>query len=492
MKKAVVIGAGFSGLSAACYLGKAGFDVTVLEKNESIGGRARVFKEEGFTFDMGPSWYWMPDIFEQFFADFGHSTDELLNLVRLDPSYRIYWEKDEWDIPAGTENVLNLFNQHDPGVKKRLSKFMDQAAIKYEVGMNDFVPKPSLSWSEFLSFDIAKKATKLDLLKPISKHIRSFTNHPNIIKALEFPVLFLGAKPSKTPALYSLMNYADIELGTWYPMGGMHEIIKAMEKVAIEQGVTIKTSEEVTAIQTKLKKASAVVTKNETYDMDVLVTAADYHHVDTELLPKASQNYSESYWQKRKLAPSCLLYYLGVDKKIDGLLHHNLFFDTDFESHNTSIYDDHTWPENPLFYVCAPSKTDPSVAPEGKENLFLLVPVSTEIEDTEEVRQEQFDLVMNRLEKRLETNIRDHIVYNRSYARSDFMKDYHALKGNAYGLANTLDQTAVLKPRIKSKHLDNHYFAGQLTVPGPGVPPSLISGKIASQLISNQFQTQPS
>lgn len=486
MNKVVVVGAGFSGLSSASYLAKAGFDVTILEKNDSIGGRARAFKTHGFTFDMGPSWFWMPDVFESYFNDFGHTTRDFLDLKQLDPSYRIFWKDDSWDLPAGGENVLNFFESVEPGAGQKLKGFMSEAAVKYQVGMDDFVPKPSLSWTEFLSLDIAKKALKLDLFKPISKHIRSYTNHPKIIKALEFPVLFLGAKPEKTPALYSLMNHADIELGTWYPMGGMHQIINAMEKIALEQGVTIKTNSEVNKISTKGSKAVSVEVGSSNLDFDYLLTSADYHHVDQSLLPESKRNYTERYWDKRKMAPSCLLYYVGVSKKLTGLLHHNLFFDADFTAHNESIYDSHTWPKDPLFYACVPSVTDKSVAPEGKENLFLLIPVSTEIEDTEEVRQNQFNKIIKRLEQKTNQSILPYIEYQRSYARSNFIEDYHALKGNAYGLANTLDQTAVLKPRIKSKHLENHFFAGQLTVPGPGVPPALISGKIAAGLIQNE------
>lgn len=487
MKKVVVIGAGFSGLSSAAYLAKAGYDVTILEKNNTIGGRARSFSTQGYTFDMGPSWFWMPDVFEDFFNDFGYKTNDLLDLKRLDPSYRIYWKDDLWDIPAGSEHVLKFFDSVENGVGLKLRSFMDQAQEKYRVGMNDFVPKPSLSWKEFLSLDIARKAPKLDLFKPISKHIRQYTKHPKIIRALEFPVLFLGAKPEKTPALYSLMNYADIELGTWYPMGGMHEIIRAMEKIAVELGVKIQVDAEVTGINTSNSKAVSVEMGDEKLQFDYLVTSADYHHVDQSLLPSDERNYTQSYWDKRKMAPSCLLYYIGVSKKLEGLLHHNLFFDADFNAHNASIYDEHTWPDDPLFYACVPSVTDPSVAPEGKENLFLLIPVSTEIEDSEEVRETQFIKIMRRLEEKTNQSILPYIEYKRSYARKNFIEDYHALKGNAYGLANTLDQTAVLKPRIKSKHLDNHYFAGQLTVPGPGVPPALISGKIAAGLISNEI-----
>ncbi len=488
--KAIVIGSGVAGLSAASYLAKAGFAVTVLEKNSQTGGRARMMKAEGFMFDMGPSWYWMPDVFEKFYNDFGHTANDFYTLKRLDPSYQVFWKNGEGiQIPADMNELEALFERFEPGSAPKLRKFLAEAAYKYEVGINDLVYKPSLSLLEFADVRLLKGLLKMDVLSNMKSHVRSFVKHPFLIELLEFPILFLGALPQNTPALYSLMNYADMSLGTWYPMGGMRKIIDAFEQIAIEQGVSIEVNQEVTRIESINGSAKRVVTATHTFETDLVVGAADYHHIETKLLDEQHQSYSDSYWESRKMAPSCLLYYVGVNKRIPGLQHHNLFFDADFMKHAHQIYTNPQWPDNPLFYVSAPSVTDAAVAPEGHENLFLLVPVAPGLEDTDEIRAQFFDVIMSRLEHHTKTSIKPHVVYQKSYAFRDFVSDYHAFKGNAYGLANTLSQTAILKPRIKSKKIDNLYFAGQLTVPGPGLPPSIISGKVVANLVEKEFQT---
>jgi phytoene desaturase len=483
-KKINIIGSGVASLSCASFLAKEGHDVTIFEKNDTIGGRARKFEEKGFTFDMGPSWYWMPDVFEQYFQKFGHTASDFYELIRLEPSYRVFWEDDEQtDIPSNYSELENLFEDLEPGSSKHLKKFISEAEYKYEVGINDLVYKPSLSILEFADMRILKGLFKMHLTSSFSTYVRKYFKNPKILSLLEFPVLFLGAMPKDTPALYSLMNYADMKLGTWYPMGGMHKIIEAFEKIAVENGVKFKTDSEITAFNIKDKVVQSQTTiSGENFSADYFVSGADYHHTDKKIAKEAS-NYSDEYWDKRKMAPSCLLFYIGVDKKIDNLLHHNLFFDESFEKHAVEIYEKPDWPSAPLFYVCCPSKTDPSVAPEGKENLFLLVPLAPNLSDSEEKREKYFEILMDRLEKRTKTNIRESIIYKRSYCLDDFKKDYHAFKGNAYGLANTLKQTAILKPSIKNKKLKNLYYTGQLTVPGPGVPPSIISGEVVAKEI---------
>lgn len=484
--KIAIIGSGFSSLSNACYLAQQGHQVNVFEKNSSLGGRARSMQKKGFTFDMGPSWYWMPDVFESFFADFGKKVSDFYELKRLDPSYRVFWKDQPDDIPAKMEDLEAYFEKYEPGSTANLRKFLAEAKIKYEVGMGDFVTKPSLSVSEFISVDTARKGLSLDLFKSISKHIRQHFKHPKLIELLEFPVLFLGAKPQNTPSLYSLMNYADIVLGTWYPMGGMNEIVKAMVSVAEEQGVVFHTDANVEHIKTQGNRALGLIVNGKFLEADVVVSGADYHHTEQKLLEEAYRNYDEKYWNKRTMAPSSLLYYVGLNKKIDGIKHHNLFFDESFDNHAVEIYDTHKWPEAPLFYICNPSKTDDSVAPEGKENLFFLVPVSTELKDNEPTKKRYFNMICDRLQKHTGQDIRPHIEVYENFAHSDFVQDYNSFKGNAYGLANTLKQTAILKPRCKNKKLENLYYIGQLTVPGPGVPPSIISGKIVADLIKEE------
>jgi phytoene desaturase len=494
-KKVIVIGAGFAGLSAASFLAKMGWDVTVIEKHDIPGGRARKFKAAGFTFDMGPSWYWMPDIFERYFNAFGKKVSDYYSLKRLDPSYRVYFEKVCWDIPANYNELQNLLESVEPGAAKALDAFMAEAKFKYDVGVGKLVHNPGLSLTEFLDMDLVKGVFKLDVFQSMKKHVAKFFKHPSIQSLMEFPVLFLGALPEKTPALYSLMNYADIKGGTWYPEFGMYSIVQGMYDLATSLGVQFKLGEEVTSIEVQDGKAVSVHTLKKTtneqqqYTMDVLIGAGDYHHIETKLLAPAYQSYSTAYWDSRVMAPSSLLYYVGLNKKLDGVLHHQLFFDTDFGLHGQEIYTNPKWPTRPLFYASAPSVTDPTVAPEGCENLFLLIPIAAGLEgDTEEIRAQYFEMIIQRFEERIGQSIRNAIVYMRSFAVKEFKEDYHSFRGNAYGLANTLLQTANLKPSCKSKKVNNLYYTGQLTVPGPGVPPSLISGEVVAKLVDQKHK----
>ncbi len=489
LTSAIVIGSGVAGLSAASYLSQKGIKVTLLEKNSQVGGRARYFEANGFMFDMGPSWYWMPDVFEKFYQDFGFTTTDFYTLKRLDPSYQIYRKEGEpVAIPASMEELEALFERFEPGSAVRLRSFLKEAEYKYNVGINDLVYKPSLSLLEFADTRLLKGLLRMDVLTSIKKHVRTIVSHPFLLELLEFPILFLGALPQNTPALYSLMNYADMSLGTWYPMGGMHKIIEAFTTIAQKQGVEICLNSEVIHLESHQGKVTKVITNTQTYEADLVVAAGDYQHVDQKLLAKSDQSYTAAYWESRKMAPSCLLYYIGLDIKVPGVQHHNLFFDTDFMRHAHEIYTNPQWPTDPLFYVSAPSVTDPSVAPAGCENLFLLIPVAPGITDDEAIREKYFNKVIKRLEEQTKTELVSHIVYKRSYAFSNFVSDYHAFKGNAYGLANTLSQTAILKPRIKSNKLKNLYYTGQLTVPGPGLPPSIISGNVVAQLIAKDYK----
>ncbi|TXC85345.1 phytoene desaturase family protein [Luteibaculum oceani] len=494
-KKIIVIGAGFSGLSAASFLAKAGYDVEVYEKHAQLGGRARKMQLNGFTFDMGPSWYWMPDVFEHFFRAFGKTPADFYNLIRLDPSYRVYFEDQSfWDIPAGAEKLGNLLDQYEKGASKQLKHFLEDAQKKYQIGMSDMVYKPGLSVMEFISWEVVKNGLKMDLFSSFSKLVRKYFSHPKIIELLEFPVLFLGAKPENTPALYSLMNYADIALGTWYPEGGMHKIVEAMVSVAESQGVKFITGANVKEIVVEENRAVGIALEGGlVHKADAVVAAADYHHVEQNLLQPKFRNYNQEYWESRTMAPSSLLFYVGLDREIPDLQHHNLFFDAPFNQHAKEIYDNPAWPENPLFYLSATSKTDKAVAPEGGENLFFLIPLAPGLQgDDETMREAYFNILVNRLEAHTGINIKDHVTAFKSYAVKDFKEDYNAFKGNAYGLANTLKQTAILKPKMINKKLDNLFYCGQLSVPGPGVPPSLISGEIIAGIVNeklNEYET---
>ena len=488
MKNIVVIGSGFAGLSTACFLAKAGFAVTVVEKQATPGGRARQLIQDRFIFDIGPSWYWMPDVFERFFNEFGKKVSDYYSLDRLDPSYRIYWQDGEMNVPANYNELKSLFESIEQGSGVQLDKFLAEANYKYQVGINKLVHKPGQSITEFLDWDVIKGVFKLDVFTNMKKHVGKYFKNPKLQQLMEFPVLFLGALPQNTPALYSLMNYADIKLGTWYPQGGMYKIVEGMYSLANELGVKFEFNSDVQQIDVVDGKAKSI-TYNQTNQQlpitvsaDVVISAADYHFTETKLLPEKSRTYSNEYWNKRTMAPSCLLYYIGVNKKLKNILHHTLFFDTDFGVHGKEIYDSPAWPTDPLFYVSATSVTDKTTAPIGSENLFFLIPVASGLQgDTEELRDKYFDKIVKRFEEKIGEKIIDNIIYKKSYSVSNFVHDYNSFRGNAYGLANTLMQTAVLKPSCKSKKVINLFYTGQLTVPGPGVPPSLISGEVVAK-----------
>lgn len=483
MKDIIIIGSGFSSLSAACYLSKAGHSVSVFEKNSSLGGRAAQFKKEGFTFDMGPSWYWMPDIFEKFFADFNKKPSDFYQLDKLSPAYKIFFKEGDLTIGDQLEKIIAAFEEIEVGSGKKLEKFIAEAQDHYKIAIDKIVLRPGISPLELVT---PETITRVDrFFKTISQRVRKDFKNPKLIATLEFPVLFLGAKPSQTPSFYSFMNFADFGLGTWHPKGGMHELVKAMISLAEELGVIFHTDSAVEKITTQAKKANGVIVNGKEYKADVVLSGADYHHSET-LLDKSHRQYSESYWDKKTFAPSSLLFYVGFKNKILGVEHHNLFFDSDFETHAEEIYDQAVWPSDPLFYANFPSKTDASMAPEGCETGFFLIPLAPDLEDTDALREAYFSKIIKRLESKIGQSITQDILFKESFCVNDFKSVYNSYKGNAYGMANTLLQTAFLRPKLKSSKLANLFFTGQLTVPGPGVPPALISGKLVADLINKK------
>ncbi|NOT51401.1 MAG: phytoene desaturase [Chitinophagaceae bacterium] len=483
-KTVIVIGSGFAGLSAASFMAQAGWDVTVIEKNDTPGGRARQLKADGFTFDMGPSFYWMPDVFERYFAQFGKKASDYYSLKRLDPSYRIYWNDDFTDIPANFDELKKVFDALEPGSSAKLEKYLLEASYKYKVGMQKLVYKPGRSLFEFLDWQTISGVFKLQVFTSIKKHIARHFTHPKLRQLMEFPVLFLGALPQDTPALYSLMNYADIKGGTWYPEGGMYSVVQGMYQLATELGVKFHFGEKTTGILVKGTTAKTISTDKDIYDTHAVISGADYHFTETRLLPEECQSYSKKYWNKRVMAPSCLMYYVGLNKKLKQPVHHSLFFDVPFEKHGEEIYKNPQWPSEPLFYMSVSSLNDESAAPPGCENLVLLVPVAAGLEgDSEEIREKYFQVIAKRIENHLGEPILDSIMYKKTYSVSDFVHDYNSFRGNAYGLANTLKQTAIFRPSCQSKKVKNLFYTGQMTVPGPGVPPSLISGEVVAKQV---------
>jgi len=483
-----IIGSGFSSLSAACYLAKEGHRVILHEKNSSVGGRARQLKKDGFTFDIGPTWYWMPDVFERFFADFDKKPSDYYELIKLNPAYQVYFDVQDFiTIADNLEAIASTFETVEKGSGAKLKRFIKEAQSNYDIAIKDLVYRPGVSPLELITTETALKAGQF--FSNISRDIRKQFNHKKLIQILEFPVLFLGAKPSDTPSFYSFMNFADFGLGTWHPKNGMYSVILAMESLAKELGVVIHTNSEVEKILVEDGKAVGLVVNGEALYSDIVVSGADYHHSES-LLNMEHRAYSEKYWNKKTFAPSSLLFYVGFDKKLINVEHHTLFFDVDFDVHASAIYDTPKWPEEPLFYASFPSKTDEGVAPEGYEAGIFLIPLAPGLEDTKALREQYFEKIINRLEKLTNQSVKESILFKESFCVNDFIKEYNSYKGNAYGMANTLLQTAFLRPKLKSKKVENLYFTGQLTVPGPGVPPSLISGKLVSDLIQKYYKPE--
>ena len=483
-----IIGSGFSALAASCYLAKSGHKVTVYEKNDSIGGRARQLKAAGFTFDMGPSWYWMPDVFDRFFADFNKKTTDYYELIKLSPAYRVYYGIDDFiAIADNLADIVVAFEEIEKGSGIILQQFISEAKSNYDIAIKDLVYRPGVSALELITPQTALKVGQF--FSTISRDVRKKFKNQRLIQILEFPVLFLGAKPSDTPSFYSFMNYADFGLGTWHPKTGMFDVVRAMESLARELGVNFETNAAIEKIIVTNKEAKAILVNGKTIVSDVVLSGADYHHTET-LLEEEHRNYSEKYWDSRVFAPSSLLFYVGFNKKIENISHHALFFDVDFYQHAKDIYDEPQWPKEPLFYANFPSITDKTAAPEGMESGFFLVPLAPGINDTEALRDEYFNKIIDRFESLTKQSIKNNIIFKQSFCKNDFVEEYNSYKGNAYGMANTLLQTAFLRPKLKSKKVKNLYFTGQLTVPGPGVPPALISGKLVSELINKQFLDQ--
>ncbi|QTY27420.1 NAD(P)/FAD-dependent oxidoreductase [Flavobacterium sp. CS20] len=484
MNKTVhIIGSGFSSLSASCYLAKAGFKVNILEKNDSIGGRARQLKHKGFTFDMGPSWYWMPDVFERFFSDFNTKPQDFYQLDKLNPGYQVFFgQNDVFKVADNLNDLYKTFDDLEDNGAKKLKSFIDKARSNYDIAIKKMVYKPGESPLELVTTETISKLGQF--FGNIDKDVEKNFKNPKLKQILKFPVLFLGARPKDTPSFYSFMNYADFGLGTWHPKGGMFSVVEAIKNLAISLGVNFKTNANVEHIHINSnKQIESLKVNGENITTDIVLSGADYHHTETLLDPNFRQ-YSENYWSKKTFAPSSLLFYVGFNKKLKNIHHHNLFFDVDFDQHANDIYKTPKWSDQPLFYANFTSLTDPQTAPVGCENGFFLIPLATGIEDSESLRDEYFLKIITRFEKLTNQNVKKNIIFKKSFCVSDFIKDYNSYKGNAYGMANTLLQTAFLRPKLKSKKVNNLYFTGQLTVLSPGVPPALISGKLVSELIT--------
>lgn len=489
MKKIVIIGSGFGGLSAAALLAKKGYQVTVLEKNETIGGKARAWKKDGFLFDMGPSWYLMPDIFERFFHQIGIHPKDDLKLKRLDPSYRIFFEnKNTIDISSNLDRNYLLFDKLEKDGAQKLKKYLEIAEYQYKVSVEKFLYSEQSSLKDFLNAKLVFEGSKLHLFNSMEKFAKKFFTSDEALKILQYTIVFLGGDPKNTPAIYALMAHVDFNLGVWYPEGGMNAVAEKIAEKAKEFGVKIECSQEVKKIETKNGKAKKVITNQGEFEADIVIANADYHHVETKLLDSADRSYPEEYWQKKTMAPSAFIMYLGLNKKVKNIQHHTLVLAEDWKKHFREIFDNPQWPADPSYYVCAPSVTDNTVAPPNHENLFFLVPMASGIEDTDEIRKEYEKKIIAHFEKTIGEKIADSIIVKRNFAINDFQSEYNAYKGSALGLSHTLLQTAYFRPKMRSKKVENLFYAGQYTHPGIGVPMVIIASEIIADLIAEEYE----
>lgn len=486
-KKVVVIGAGFGGLSAAAYLARDGYDVTVLEKNPIPGGRAMVQKTKGFTFDLGPSWYMMPDVFDDFFESFGKKVSDYYELVKLQPSYRVYTKDAMYDMSTQEDGGSELFESLEPGSSERLQKLLKKTKKEYESVREKLLELDYTNPIDLLSLQSISMIANPSLLQSYHKRIAKYVKNEDLQKILEFMVVFMGGSPDNIPALYTLLAHVDLGLGIWYPKGGFGAVVKGFEKLAREQGVKFKYNHEVTKIESHMGKVKAVRVGDERFECDAVVANADYHFVETQLLDSNYQTYKQKYWNKKTLSPSGLMLYLGVDKKVEGLLHHTLFFDTDWHKHFGQVFEQHTWSNSPLFYVGTPSKTDDTVAPAGKENIFVLAPMTNGYNPTKSEQQQLAQSIIERIEQKTGATFSKQIMVKQIRGAEYFETAFNAYKGNAFGMAHTLSQSAFLRPRLVSKKLKNLMYAGQYTNPGTGVPMVVISGKIAARLVNEKL-----
>ncbi len=486
--KVVIVGGGFGGLSTACFLADEGYEVELVEKNKHVGGRASVLEEDGYRFDMGPSWYLMPDIFERFFTKFDREPEEFYELNRLDPNYRIFFKDgDVMDVPADPEEASELFETYEEGAGEAFQRYLDKSEETYEIGMNEFVLKDRNNFRDYLSLDVAKNARGLSLIKKMQGHVENYFESDKLQQVMQYTLVFLGGSPKNTPALYNLMSHVDFNMGVYYPEGGIYSVIEAMQELGEELGVEYSTGEEVVEINRKDERPY-VKTEDRKIECDAVVSNADYAFTETELLPDRYTTYDKDYWESKTYAPSAFLMYLGVEDELEGLEHHSLVLPEDWDSHFEKIFDNPEIPENPAYYVCNPSATDDSVAPEGESAIFILVPIAAELELGEEGREKFRELVLDDLEENTDIQIRDKINYEKIFAGEEFKDRYNSFNGTALGIAHTLRQTSVFRPKQRSKKMEGLYYTGQYTNPGIGMPMCLISGEHAAEKVVEDLE----
>jgi phytoene desaturase len=486
-----VVGAGFGGLAAAALLAKQGHQVTVLEKNSQAGGRARVYKEKDFSFDMGPSWYLMPDVFEAFFKEFDKIPEDYYDLIRIDPSYRIFFDGEGiTDVSADFESNVDLFNSFEKGGGEKLREYLEQAERHYRLAMDEMIYKEYDRIWDLFNGKLALEGFKLPLFNNIDGYVSKWFKNEKSKKILEYSIGFIGGSPQNTPALYYIMNHVDFNLGVWYPAeGGISRVVQAMVDLGIEYGVRFRYDSEVTKLDIEDGKVNKIYFGDDTLEPDILVVNADYPHFEINLLGDKNQSYDVKYWDSRVIAPSALVLYIGLNKKLDKLEHHNLFLTKDWDQGFENVFDPKKarWPETPSYYINVTSKNDDTVAPEGGETIFVLVPLAPDLIDTPEIREKYYHKLVSHIETLAEEPIIGHEIVKKIYSVNDYRKDYNAYKGTALGLTHTLMQTALFRPSHKSRKVDNLYYTGHYTHPGIGMPMCIISSQVLAKTIERRY-----
>lgn len=487
-KKMIVIGGGISGLCVAALLGKDGFEVTLLEKNKNLGGRMGVWKHKGFVFDTGPSWYLMPEVMENFFQKFNKKPSDYYLLKKLSPSYRAYFQDNDYiDIESNIKKAKRIFDTFEENGGQKLEKYLAQSKELYDTAMSQYLYVNNYSFKTFLNLNTLSNAFKFKFWESMQSLVDKHFTSDRAKKILLYNLVFLGGSPKDTPALYSLLAHVDFNLGVFYPMDGMYKLVEAVAQLCADNNVKLITNCEVKKVQVNSKRINRVITTKGEFEADCVINTSDYWHFENEVLDSTYQTYNKDYWSRKKVAPSAYLIYLGVNKKIKNLLHHNLFFSNDWDLHFREIFNDPKWPTDPSFYVCAPSKTDASVAPKGMENLFILVPIAPGLKDSASVREKYYKKVIKSLEKFTGEDISDMVVVKKISSVNDYKNSFNSYKGTAFGLAHTLFQTSFLRPNIKSKKLDNLYYAGQYVHPGIGVPSVMVSAEVAAKEVYEKY-----
>jgi phytoene desaturase len=484
-EKIVIIGAGIGGLGTACLLAKQGYEVVLIEKNEKLGGRANIFKEKDFIFDMGPSWYLMPDVFEHFFSLLGENIEDHLNLIKLSPSYRVFFPGDKdfpmIDIYSDLSKDLETFEKLEKGSAEKMKKYLKQSGEQYNLAKRQFMYRNYNSVFDFLQKDFMKEGLKMNPFQTMENYLNKWFKDDRLKKILEYTLVFLGSAPNKTPALYNMMNFIDFDMGVYYPEGGIYKIIEALEHIARKHGVKIHTNTPVEEIVVENKKAIGVrLEDGSIIESNYVISNADMHFTETKLLKEAKyRTFPQKYWDKAVMGPSAFILYLGLNGKVDTLTHHNLRFSVNWKENFKEVFDNPKFPEDPSYYVCCPTKTDKTIAPDGKDLLFVLVPVASGLEFTDEQRTEYRNKIIAMMKEDLNIpNLEEMIEYESMYAHQEFTKDYNAFQGTALGLSHTLKQT-LLRPTNKSKKISNLLYVGAGTNPGIGMPICLISSELA-------------